>query len=109
MHDNKQLVNTENWSLYTHTYMHTVLFFLLKHCFNLIEISCLKKKDEKILNKNSHFFKEVTGSGINKAHQSFAFSTAHVLCVSRATIWVMVPAAIFIVFAAKFVLVLIET
>ncbi len=64
---------------------------------------------KKTRNKNSHFFKEVMGSGVNKAHQSFAFSTAHVLCVSRAAIWVTVPAAIFIVFAAEFVLVLIET
>jgi len=49
------------------------------------------------------------GYGVNNPHQSFAFSTAHVLCFSRATIWVMLPAVIFIVFATEFVLVLIET
>lgn len=79
----------------------------------LVEISCLRDKMEKKKNTEKsfflHFFKEVMGYGVNKPHQSFAFSTAHVLCVSRATIWVMVPAAIFIVFATEFVLVLIET
>lgn len=62
----------------------------------LVEISCLKGQDEK--KTFSHFFKEVMGYGVNKSHQSFAFSAAHVLCVSGATIWVTVPAAIFIVF-----------